>query len=145
MRASRTMRARIAILRDAAKTPLLRMRTATPPAALIATDSASLLCSTISSTSSSRLICGHLAGEQPLLGQHDHAMQRGPDFQGLALAQESDGGSFQRLQQQAEGFHGRVVQLAAFGRTGHRSRREHQTVDAVAAQTEIQRGLREAR
>ena len=79
-------------------------RRAAPPAALIATDSASLVCWTMSSTSSSRLICAGLAGEQPLLGQHDHAMQRGPDFQGLPLAQKSDGGRFQRLQQQTRRF-----------------------------------------
>ena len=56
----------------------------------------------MSSTSSSAAGLRHLAGEQPLLGQHDHAMQRGPDFQGLPLAQETDGGSFQRFQQQVK-------------------------------------------
>ena len=44
---------------------------------------------------------GDLAGQQSLFGQHDHAMQRGPDFQRAALAQKSDGRGFQRFQQQA--------------------------------------------
>ena len=51
-------------------------------AALMATDSANLVCSTMSSTSSSQADMGNLAGEQPLFGQHDDAVQGSPDLSG---------------------------------------------------------------
>src|SRR5207244_107475 len=55
---------------------------------------------------------GDLAGEQPLLCQHDDAVQRGPDLQCEALAQQSDGRRLQRLQHQGEGLHRSSVKLA---------------------------------
>ena len=43
-----------------------------------------------------------LPRQQPLLRQHHHAVQRGPDFQRTALAQKSDRRCFQRVHQQHE-------------------------------------------
>ena len=88
---------------------------------------------------------GNLAGEQSLFGEHDDAVQRSPDLQGATLAQQPHGGGLQRFHQEFEGLHRRAVQLAAFRSACHGSRREHQTIDAVAAQAEIKRELREAR
>ena len=85
----------------------------------------------------------NLAGQQPLPGQHDHAVQRGPDLHGLPFAQQPDGRHFQRFDQQRQRLHRGLVQFTALCRRGHGARGKHQPVDAVTLQSKGERGLRE--
>ena len=142
----------VAILRDAAKTPLLRMRTAQEPrrsapatAALIATDSASLLCSTISSTSSSRLIWAASPVSSPCSASMTTPCTAVQIFRACRSRKNPAAGASSASSTDRRFPSPHVCSSLPFATAGHRSRREHQPVDAVAAKTEIQRGLRDAR
>jgi len=101
-------------------------------------DSASLVCSTISSTSSSRLIWPTSPLSRPCSASITTPCSEAQNLQRAALAQISDRRRLQRFQQQVEGLHRCTVKLAALRCARHDARGEHQAVDAVAAQAEIQ-------
>ena len=52
--------------------------------------------------------------------------------EGMPLAQKSRGGIPQCLQNETEGFHLRITQLAVFRHGGHGARGEHQPINSIA-------------